>query len=260
MTEAYLPDVLAYRDTIHKLREKGRDRFFPWFDGGKDMCDAFARARHTYITMIRYFSDRYMLTTPLLGTSLDIGYGGGGQVLCACRIFRWVVGIDVHEESAFVKEELQSRGSDNFSLLTCNGSVFPVMSKSISFAHSWSVFMHLGTMYAVRTYLKEIHRVLLTGGVAVIYFSRLVRTKTNQDVNEYGRDLLTEQLIKIGYNEKKDVPVNQINLRISLWRMSEEAKEAGFEILERTMSHTKDERGNIVIGGQHGIVLRKKND
>lgn len=259
MNQPFL-DILAYRKTIYELSLKGRDVFFPWFDGGKDANDSFDRADTTFRNMMLPWALKYMNNKATGFTeckSLDIGHGGGGQVACASRIFKIAFGIDAHAANKTIETELFSKGITNIYLYTTNGIFFPLASNCIHFAHSWAVFMHLGSMHTVREYLNELNRVLVPGGIAVIYFSRLIRSKQNQSKEEYRQDMILETENEKGYNEKQDVPVNQINLRIAMWRMEAEANQAGLIVVDRTASHSQDKNNNLIIAGQHGIVVQK---
>jgi hypothetical protein len=259
MNQPFL-DILAYRKAIHELSLKGRDVFFPWFDGGKNANDAFDRADTTFRTMMLPWALKHM-NNKATGfkecKSLDIGHGSGGQVACASTIFKIAFGIDAHISNKIIENEIFSKGRTNIYLYTTDGIFFPLSANCIHFAHSWAVFMHLGCMYTVRLYLHELNRVLIHGGIAVIYFSRLLRSKQDQNIEEYKQDMLLETKNEKGYNEKQDTKVNQINLRIAMWRMEAEVNKAGLTVVDRTASHSYDKNKNLVIGGQHGIVLKK---
>lgn len=248
--------ALMYKEAIAKLEAKGRDKFFPWFDGGKNADDSFNRAQQTFDTMMLPWAEKYIEGSFKIKRSLDIGHGGGGQLLRASSIFKTAFGIDVHNSNTLLNVELMKRSCFNVFMYSTDSHFFPLGSNCIDFAHSWAVFMHLGSMDTVRVYLQEIYRVLKYGGIAVIYFSRLFRSKVDQTQEEYRKDITEETKIQKGYNEKQDVPVNQINLRIALWRMEAEAEHAGLTIVNRTASHQVKNR-QIIVGGQHGLILRK---
>lgn len=252
MTEAE-----KYKDAINYARRIGPQAFFSWFDGGVSVDGSFFRADNTFKTMMWPFIDKYLRKPYNKKISLDIGYGGGGQVYAASKIFKYSFGIDVHSESDFVEHELMSRGAKNIFLHQSDGMSIPyTKDKTIDFIHSWAVFMHLGDLRFVIAYLNEISRVLKYGGVAVIYFSRLIRTKIDQTIKEYNADLKEEERHKVGAVKQDGVPVNQINSKVAMWRMITESQRVGLTVVDRSCSF-RHVNGEIAIGGQHGIVLRK---
>ena len=255
-----MEDVQKYIEVIGKARQVGREAFFGWFDRDVSVDGSFFRADNTFCTMMVPFIQKYLDPNVVHDKiSLDIGYGGGGQVYSASKIFKYSLGIDVHEEHSFVEAELIKRGSKNAFLQQCDGKSIPSRDNSIDFIHSWAVFMHLGCLYAVVQYLNEIRRVLKYGGVAVIYFSRLVRSKLEQSMEEYAKDIDLEAKDKIGATLTRNVPVNQINLRVALWKIISEAQRAGLTVIDRTCSFSIVD-GKTVVEGQHGIILRKDEE
>ena len=250
-------DVEKYKSAISNARRISDDAFFAWFDGGVSVDGSFYRADNTFQTMMVPFIQKYLDPNSVYDKmSLDIGYGGGGQVYSASKIFKYSFGIDVHGEADFVERELINRGSKNIFLHQCDGESIPLKDNSVDFVHSWAVFMHLGCLHIVVKYLNEIRRVLNYGGVAVIYFSRLIRSKLEQSIEEYNEDIKSEKDHKTGVILYGDMPVNQINSRVALWKMVNEAQRAGLTVIDRACSfETVD--GKIVVGGQHACVLRK---
>lgn len=253
-----LTDVKKYRDAITNLKAKGEHAFFNWFDGGISADGAFHRAGITFKKMMFPFIEKYFDTETLKDKmSLDIGYGGGGQVYAASKIFKYSLGLDVHCESAYVEQELLSRGANNIFLYECDGESIPFLKeKSVDFVHSWAVFMHLGNLSVVVSYLNEIRRVLKYGGIAVLYFSRLKRSKLDQSLDEYAKDIDLESNHKTGAILIDDAPVNQINSRIAMWRMVSEVQRAGLTVIDRSCSFRMVDT-KPVVGGQHAIICRK---
>lgn len=246
-------DPEGFRNEIKEIRTRGREAFFTWFDGGGDVDGAFEKAEDIF--------DRLMLpwAESFIGNlderiSLDIGYGGGGQVLAASEYFKYALGIDVHNEISFVEMEFKSRkGNKNTALFISQGSNIPIDDNKVDFIHSWVTFLHIGTIQNVENYLKEMFRVMTEGGIAVIFFTRLIRSKNVQNLQEYEADLKLEQQHPTGYREGGPLTlVNRANLVISQWKMKELVEKHGFKFILVSFSHDEDR-----IYGQHGIVFQK---
>lgn len=248
-------DPQGFKDEIKIMRDKGRDTFFTWFDGGGDTDGAFDKAKGIFDRLMLPWVERFLGNLEDK-VSLDIGYGSGGQVLAASEHFRYSTGIDVHGEISFVEKELRKRKAiqnRNFALFISNGNTIPMDNNKIDFISSWVTFLHIGTIQNVEDYLKEMFRVMTEGAIAVIFFTRLVRTRNAQSLAEYEEDLKLEEQNPVGYREGGPLTrVNRANLVISQWKMKELVEKHGFKFIHTTYSHDKDK-----IHGQHGIVFQK---
>jgi len=246
-------DPQGFRNEIKANRKKGRDAFFTWFDGGEDANDAFVKAYNIFKRLMLPWTDRF-LENLHEKISLDIGYGGGGQVFAASGHFKYALGIDVHDQVSFIEKEFRGRtGTKNYALFISDGKTIPIDNNKVDFISSWVTFLHLGTIEVVESYLKEMFRVMTEGAIAVIFFTRLYRTKSVQSLVEYEADLKLEEQHPTGYREGGPLTlVNRPNLIMSRWKMQELAEKAGFKYLSPTFSHDKDK-----IYGQHGIVFQK---
>jgi hypothetical protein len=93
--------------------------------------------------------------------------------------------------------------------------------------------------------------------VAIIYFTRLVRSKSGQTKKEYLADISKENEHKNGYRFGGPLTkVRNVAMIVSLWKMRQLSEEIGFEVIVNLYSH--DGKGEkTTIHGQHGIVLRK---
>ena len=70
-------------------------------------------------------------------------------------------------------------------------------------------------------------------------------------------DCILERLfLPKGYVELS-APVNSTNLKVSLHYSKKLSSQIGFKILETLVSHKKVPNGINLLGGQHGLVLRK---
>lgn len=247
-------DPQGFKNEIKMMREKGRDTFFTWFDGGGDTDGAFEKAKGIFERLMFPWAKRFLENIDEK-ISLDIGYGSGGQVLAASDHFKYALGVDVHHEIDFVEKELGKRKGlkINIALFAGDGKIIPIDDNKVDFISSWVTFLHIGTIQNVEDYLKEMFRVMTEGAIAVIFFTRLVRSKNIQNLNEYGADLIKELEHPTGYREGGPLTrVNRANLVISTWKMEELVKKHGFKCIQNTYSHDEDK-----IYGQHGIVFQK---
>ena len=239
--------VDGYRERVTQVRKEGAPKFFKFFDGGNTPDLAFAKAEDVFTRMMLPWVP-WPLWAKKKGTSLDLGYGGGGQVLAARKHFTYVFGLDVHNEGMYVCNELRRRGASRFILIRGDGSkIYHICDNHIDFVHSWVTLMHVGTINIVKKYLKEIYRVMKPGGIAVLFFSRLLNTGT--DFSDWKNDIEKEGT----YREKAGRRVNQINLQIGMKFFEALCKDAGFILVNRTVSHSP----TGVCGGQHGAIIRK---
>jgi len=245
----------GFKNELKKIREEGETIFFTWFDGGETVDGAYEKADDIFCRLMLPWAKKF-LGDLKNKVSLDIGYGGGGQVLAASKHFKYAMGLDVHEEISYVEAELRKRQggkNKNTALFIGNGYTIPIDANKIDFIHSWVTFLYIGTIQNVTSYLKEMFRVLKPGGVAVIFFTRLIWSKSEQHMPEYEADLIKEKQHPEGYREGGPLTrVNRPNLIMSRWKMEELAEKQGFKFLSPTMSQNRD-----VIYGQHGVVIQK---
>lgn len=254
-------NIKRFSNRIRIEREKGnKNNFFAFFDGGRTVDGAFLRASNCFKSMMlphakKYFTD---LTDK---TSLDIGYGSGGQVLEASKYFKMAYGIDVHTECDYVGAELKQKGCNNFCFLECNGTSIPVDNTSIDFIHSFVTFLHVGKIQVVVDYLLEIKRVLKPNGIAVLFFSRILRTGGRvQPYDKYLLDVAQEEKSGLTYREADSTPMSMgiwcMNLTIAMHYMKSIVIKADLVVVDQGgVSSEKD--GVKFFGGQHFVVLKK---
>ena len=246
----------GYVNFIRDVREKKPDAFFTMFDGGKNFDEALKIAKVIFERLILPFAFKYlgeMLNRDK--NSLDIGYGSGFQVLAAKNYFLASCGVDVHKDGPFVIDTFESKNMDvdGVTLIESEAADLPFLDDSYWFAHSWVVFLHFPSIEYVTRTLKEIYRVLRPGGVSVIYYSRLVKTKKKETPAEYEADIELENKHETGFEANESLTqVFKKGITIARWKMAELVTSIGFEILE----HTSSNDGGFVFG-QHGIVLKK---
>jgi len=188
--------------------------------------------------------------------SLEIGYGPGLLVAAAAKHFEKSFGVDIHGANDLVGDILKKQGCFNFKLLESpDGQSIPADDNYFDFIFSWTVFMHLGKIKIAKNYLRESYRTLKTGGVAVIYFSRLFRKKKHETEIEW-RKAIEDEEKHIPYIESES-NIQKINLKISMNRMVLMCEDIGFEVIDRTAS-TRKINEILYYHGQHGVVLRKE--
>ena len=241
--------VDGYRERVAQVRKIGAAKFFKFFDGGDTPDKAFAKAEDIFVRMMVPWTP-WPPSARRRMTSLDLGYGGGCQLLAATKRFSHSYGLDVHNEGIYVGDELRRRGVYNFTLVRGDGESIPPPvppSDHVDFVHSWVTLMHVGTIDIVKKYLKEIYRVMRTEAIAVLYFSRPI--KSGNTFDDWKNDIENEPL----YREKGRRRVNQINLSIGMKFFETLCKDAGFILVDRTVSHGP----TGICGGQHGVVISK---
>lgn len=245
----------GFKAELREIRKQGKGKFFTWFDGGETVDGAYKKADDIFCRLMLPWAKRF-LGKLSEKTSLDLGYGGGGQVHAASKYFKYAMGLDVHDEISFVEAELRKRQggqNKNTALFIGQGETIPIDANKIDFVYSWVTFLHLGTIEVVESYLKEMYRVMTDGGIAVIFFTRLIRKNKVQNLDQYNADIVEEEGHPEGYREGGPLTrVNRANLIMSVWKMVELVKKHKFECISPTFSHDDDK-----IYGQHGIVFRK---
>jgi ubiquinone/menaquinone biosynthesis C-methylase UbiE len=247
-------DPDGFRQTIKNAVSGGRGKVLRWYAE----CASLARGKKVWTTQFEPFVNQYLSEQYQRHSCLEIGYGAGSILAHAAGTFDLVAGIDVHDEHDFMAEILVDFGlkKEQFDMKTTEGSQIPYEDKTFDLVYSWTVFMHLGLAKVALAYLKEAYRVLRPGGIAIIYFTRVLRTKKNQTWEEVLNDIQEELDRKIEYREKPGVAVNRINLALSLWWVEEQAMKIGFKTMCITASSKRLD--NIPFyHGQYGIVLRR---
>lgn len=250
--------IVGFKEEISKASKMSEDAFFTWFNESQDKDAAFVRGQWDLAFHILSPAWKY-ISTPENKTALEIGYGGGRLLSAASRFFGSVIGIDIHENSELVKNELLGRGIKNFKLLTVNGSTIPVGGQTVDFVYSFIVLQHVEKHEILVSYMREAHRVLKPGGVAVIYFGRKTYYSSHSSSRFF---LMTDKFletlfIRSGYCEFL-ARVNETNLVVTLGYAKRLTKSLGFDVVAEMVSRKKVPDGINMFGGQHGLVLIKR--
>ena len=222
-----------YIDAIKQAGKEGDESFFsffnPPFKGDINQiimkgCRDFNQSILTPIVhkAINGYSDK---------TALEIGYGGGRLMLPACHYFKFVVGIDIHEEIDLVDSFLKSHKINNYDLYKTDGHTLSLeKDNSLDFIYSFVVFQHLPSFEIFESYAREIHRCLKPNGIAQIYYGSFKRLDPEKQ----------KKYLSQGYAEFPENPVNGVSLLVH----EDKAKEmcGDFEIVDSgfTLSRKQD--------------------
>ena len=249
--------ILGFKEAISRAASSD-DQFFTWFDSAKDKETAFVRGSWDFMYHIALPVSAFV-SWPEDMIALEIGYGGGRILAAASRYFKYVIGVDIHEEGEKVENELKRRGIDNYRLVKTRGNNLPLESASVDLVYSFIVMQHIEKMEIFRSYLFEIHRVLKPAGIAVLYFGRkcvLSHGKTFKCLYYFDR-FMEQVLLPRGFLELP-VRVNEINLIVSLSHAKSLMKGLGFNVLDSLVSRKKVPDGIKHFGLQNGLVVRKR--
>ena len=246
----------GFEKEIKELLAKGDiDAFYHWFGGWGTKEASFEKGEDIFDRIIFPLAEK--LLPEGFNTALDLGYGVGTKIQPAFKHFSVVFGIDVHDEAKFVAENLSVPKGKKLRLIKANGTNIPINKEAVDFVYSWATICHVGTIDNLKKYLEEIYRVLKSGGVAVLFFTRLMRPKGPQTWKEVEVHMEKAREHTHGYSEGGPLStVNSVNFVISMWKMVMLAPDAGFTVEERTASWD-DGPIRKVYHGQYGIVLSK---
>jgi ubiquinone/menaquinone biosynthesis C-methylase UbiE len=248
--------ILGFKEEIEKASKGNAQDFFNWFDeSGGDIDTNYIKGQCEFILYI---------LMPILNelkdsknkTALEIGYGGGRLLAAASFIFAKVIGVDIHNNMAAVKEEFQKRSIKNYQLQQNDGKTIPIKNSSVDLVYSFIVLQHVENIEILQSYLKETYRVLNNDGLAVLYFGRLYRIshETNSKVL-YKIDQILEKIHPKGYSQVL-AKVNYTNLKVSLGYAKELSRQAGFSIIDEGVCKKLPDLNEY--SGQHYLVLKKK--
>jgi hypothetical protein len=251
--------VEAYRQKAAELRKLGRKKFFPWFNGLRNIDYAFSQGDKIFQVIILPVAEKW-LRTLRKKKLLEIGYGGGVLLASASKFFDRVAGVDVHHEHDFVFEELKRRGVKNVDLYVSDGDWLP--KTKYDFIFTFTVFGHLWDFKVLQNYLEILPQSLSKNGVAMLHFNRLVCRKTGQTLREIEEDFAKEDDMKHshpGY-ALKDTSLNQVSMRVAKWKMIEECEKAGLTVFDSAPSGFDDPERGMIYGGQAFVVVGRGDE
>ncbi len=107
--------------------------------------------------------------------ALEIGCGPGRLMRPMSRHFVEIHGVDVSDEMISLAREKLADILTAHPHATDGSSLTQFADESFDFVYSYAVFQHIPSRDVVFEYLREIHRVLKTGGLARLQFNGLPR-------------------------------------------------------------------------------------
>jgi len=130
----------------YEFRESGKLEYEKWVAGDADL------------EKLGDFKDK---------TALDLGSGAGRHAEFFAKDFKEVIGIDISEEmnAAAVR---RLKGSTNTRFLSTDGKTIPLPPCSVDFIFSRQMLQSVPERSALESYVREMHRVLKTGGQAKV--------------------------------------------------------------------------------------------
>ena len=133
--------------------------------------------------------------------ALEVGCGPGRLMRPMSRHFVEIHGVDVSDEMiALSKEKLAD--IPNARTYVTDGSTLPMFDdESFEFVYSYAVFQHIPAREVIVSYLREIHRVMKTGGLAVLHFNGLINRLAPIDTWDGVRFSSNEVLEFAGFND-----------------------------------------------------------
>ncbi len=106
--------------------------------------------------------------------ALEIGCGPGRLMRPMSRHFTEIHGVDVSDEMITLAKEKLSDVANAHVHVSDGSSLAMFPADSFEFVYSYAVFQHIPAREVVFSYLREIQRVMNTGGMAVLHFNGLI--------------------------------------------------------------------------------------
>ena len=231
-TEIHVQKSLIERYCAAISACKTDDEFQAWFNKADGAYHAKVNGFWDFAIHIATPPVRYNLGDPQNKTALEIGCGGGRLLVAASHYFKRVIGLDIHDSMDRVRRHIDSLGVANADLVKGDGLTIPVKTGSVDFIYSFIVLQHLPSVKAFNSYLKESHRCLSKGGLAMLYYGKKDQTA---EING---------------------AANSTTLVLSRNDAVSSAKNSGFEIVEEGESWRFGER--ILRRGQQGFMLLRR--
>ncbi|MBT3817677.1 MAG: class I SAM-dependent methyltransferase [Candidatus Magasanikbacteria bacterium] len=253
-----------FSNAIKVSKNNGVNDFLCWFDNSETTSHVIVsgyRDFFSYILVDEVYN--YIKNKALNLSVLDIGCGGGRLMNAAATCFEMVYGVDIHNNLDITKQFLHSQSKNNIILNNIQNKIFLIEDKKIDLVYSFIVFQHIMTLDCFKAYLSEIQRVLRDDGIAIIYFGRpkyLSRKVFPYSIintlfylfDKYIYERVINLLFK-GYREYPNVPVNYVNLVVTMRKAKQLFKYNGFIIISQGVSRRKGGYGT-----QYYLVVQKK--
>ena len=238
-----------YSDAIRNAKNLGIDAFQNWFNRSQNVQQSIVRGYWDFSIHMLTPTVCKLIVAPEQKTALEIGFGGGRLLNAACKYFQYAIGVDIHEEQAYVETFLKEQGNQNFKLLRTTNNKIAIEANSVGFVYSFIVLQHLPTLDSLTGYLEEIHRVLEPNGVAQLYFGKFNNLKLFERLKAF----------MIGYKEIINPPVNHISLVLRVSKMRTLCQIYGFQVVESGSSYKAVPDGFPKSrGGQNYVTLLRR--
>jgi len=261
-------NIQYYSEAIENASESSSLDFFKWFNGGKDINEIISSGFKTFYSEILFgcfFQNTREKSKEL--TALEIGCGGGRIINPACKYFKFVYGVDIHNNLKLVENYLIENNITNFELHKLTKSDFPIKDKTIDFVYSSIVFQHILKKDIFIQYFDEIKRVMKKDGLAVIgvgrprFFSKFM---TNNNlilrVLSYIDKLFYETYLnwfKGGFMEIHNAVVNDVNLVVTKSMVKKILHKHGFKLIHICPSQRFNKNDmNYQFGTQYYIYFQ----
>jgi cyclopropane fatty-acyl-phospholipid synthase-like methyltransferase len=160
--------------STERAAQDGQLAYQSWFDRADSLDATRSQACVDFFCKIMTADVLARIGSPHDQTALEIGSGGGRLLGCAAQCFSRSIGVDiVYQSESFTsmsRELLAVWGVSDKCDLIPPESLTQVTDSSVGFVYSYIVFQHMDSVATVWEYLKQIRRVLRTGGVARLFF------------------------------------------------------------------------------------------
>lgn len=207
--------------------------YFNWFDSVKDFEELKKRASSDF---------KYAVLSKIpvnkKKTILEIGFGGGRLSLEACKLSKFYIGIDIHENLKATENYIVKGGYKNFKLYNFNEL------QNIDFfdlAYSFNVIQHFSNLKILEDYLDFLRLKLKENGIAILWYAKL-KTKI------FGEHYVVPPT---KFLEK------ECSLFIHRDKMENLIESRGFKITNHSIDNT-DSINKKRKSGQSFVIFRKK--
>jgi ubiquinone/menaquinone biosynthesis C-methylase UbiE len=256
----YNSHIDGFRGEVSKVLNKSEDDFLAWFNNDQNAETAIVWGKWDFAYHIAQHLAMH-IPDPHLCKALEIGCGGGRLLSASANYFGQVAGIDIHNELPRVNEQLGRRGIANVELRQTDGRSIPFDDAEFDALYSFVVLQHVEHIDIFRDYFKEIARVLKPGGVGMCYVGRFHKFSAHRPVNYFrlALDMLVEHLVMPkGYRDKMPTNIGGTNIQVTLPYVKKLVADNGMEILMWNVSRKQVPHRTRELGGQYGLLIRKK--
>ena len=244
-------------DAIKSAYDKNYNSFMSWFNASESFEMSMIRGTWDFSSyfitpdVCRYISE------PEKKKCLEIGYGGGRLLHASRNFFQYSYGVDIHPYSDFVRQKLIDRSPcEDFSLIQLKNDKFPLKDNSIHYVYSFIVIQHFYSIEILQSYLAEISRVLVSGGLVNLFFADLFKYSSKCS-------LFYLNSLMAGYMEIPNPPNEKTannTLWVSLRWVKKRLSELGFKIISHSPSYKGIPDGYpLKKGSQTGILAQLKS-